>query len=104
MAAAAAEASTTTALAFFRLVTFRTGIIKFSYRVTVFRVYVRRTWVVPLPCVVFIVVPSNAARVCDLTLYLNNTVGLHPTQGFRVVIILHASYEKLLSVTFLDAT
>ena len=57
MAAAAAEASTTTALAFFRLVTFRTGIIYFSYRVTVFRVYVRRTWVLPLPCVVFIVVP-----------------------------------------------
>ena len=39
-AAAAAAASTTPALTFLRLVTFRTGIIKFSYRVSNVYVYV----------------------------------------------------------------
>ena len=47
---------------------------------------IRRTWVIMLPCVVFIVAPCNAARMCGLacfsglgwmTIHLNN-----PTRGF----------------------
>ena len=47
--------------------------------------YARRTWVLILPCVVFIVAPCNAARVCALAcfsglglmaIYLINTYGL----------------------------
>ena len=69
-AAAAAAASTTAAVDFLRLFTFRTGkAIVTGYSMCT---YVRRTWVLILPCavfIVFIVAPCNAARVCALACF-----------------------------------
>ena len=100
---AAAAASTTTALAFLRLITFRTGTIKALPGIQCVRI--RRTWVLILPFVVFIVAPCNAARVCGLacftgrgrmTIFLNNTYYTASSDtGIRVV-ILYVWYEMLL--------
>ena len=65
--AAAAAASTTTALAFLRLDTFRSGTMKFLTGIQCVRI--RRTWVLTLPIVVFIVAPCIAARVCGLACF-----------------------------------
>ena len=63
-ASAAAAASTTTALAFLRVVTFRTDMIKFLSGIQCVRI--RRAGVLILPFVVYVVAPCNAARVCGL--------------------------------------
>ena len=66
-AASAAAAALTTTLAFFRLVTFRTGMITFLSGIQYNRI--RRTWVLILPFVVFIVALCNAARDCGLACF-----------------------------------
>ena len=64
-------------------------------------VYVRRTWVLTLPRVVFVVAPCDAARVCALasfsglgwtTIYLNNTYG--SIQHGIGITILYAQYGR----------
>ena len=69
-ASAAAAASTTTALAFLRSVTFRTGMMKISYRVS--NVHeIRRTWILTLPFVVFMLLhPALQQEECVAWLVL----------------------------------
>ena len=57
---AAAAASTTTAFTFLRLVTFRTGMIKFLPGIQCVRI--RRTWVLILPFFVFIILLHPAMQ------------------------------------------
>ena len=80
--AAAAAASTTTILPC--LLTFGHMSYWYDSSKRVLHVCVRRTWVLILPCVVFVVAPCNAPRACGLacfsglgwmTIYPNNIYG-----------------------------